>query len=69
MKTTLNWIQQADIALKRAALRAREVAERTNTLVHVINDGKMVALNRDLVLSSAHESLTAPQSRSSGGEN
>ena len=65
MKTTLNWIQPADIALKRAALRAREVAERTNTLVHVIKDGKMVALNSDFPRPSTRESLTAPVSISS----
>ena len=44
MKTTTNWIQQADDALERAAKRAREVAERTNTPLHVMRDGKIVKL-------------------------
>ena len=44
MKTKTNWIQQADTALKRAAKRAREVAARTNTAVHVVKDGKIVKL-------------------------
>jgi len=45
MKTnTPPWFQQADNALKRAALRAREVAEQTRTAVHVIKDGKIVKL-------------------------
>jgi len=47
MKTTANWIQQADAALKRAAKRAREIAERTNTAVHVVKEGKIVNLLRD----------------------
>ena len=41
---TTNWIQQADEALKRAAKRAREVAERTGTCVLVQKDGKIVKL-------------------------
>jgi len=44
MKTTTTWIQQADDAMKRAAKRAREIAARTNTPVHVIRDGKIVKL-------------------------
>jgi hypothetical protein len=44
MKTTANWIQQADNALKRAAKRAREVASRTNTPLHVMREGKIVKL-------------------------
>jgi hypothetical protein len=44
MKTTPKWIQQADDAMKRAAKRAREVAERTNTPIHVMKDGKIVEL-------------------------
>ena len=42
MKTTTTWIQQADDALKRAAKRAREVAERTGTCVLVQKDGRIV---------------------------
>ena len=42
MKTKTNWIQQADSALQRAARRAREIAERTNTPLHVMRDGKIV---------------------------
>jgi len=44
MKTKPEWIQQADNALKRAAKRAREIARRTNTAVHVIRDGKIIKL-------------------------
>ena len=44
MKKTANWIQQADNAIKRAAKRAREVAERTNTPLLVQRDGKIVKL-------------------------
>jgi hypothetical protein len=44
MKTKQTWIQQADNALMRAAKRAREAAERTNTPLHVIRDGKIVQL-------------------------
>lgn len=44
MKTTTTWIQQADAAMKRAAKRAREIAARTNTPVHVMKDGKIVKL-------------------------
>ena len=47
MNTTANWIQQADAALKRAAKRAREVAERTDTAVHVLKGGKIVNLLQD----------------------
>ena len=36
------WIRKADDAMKRAALRAREIAARTNTAVHFIKDGKIV---------------------------
>ena len=44
MKANNHWIQQADNALQRAAQRAREVAERTKTPLHVIRDGKIVKL-------------------------
>jgi hypothetical protein len=44
MKPKANWIQQADEALKRAAKRAREVAERTNTPLIVQKDGRIVKL-------------------------
>ena len=44
MKTNNEWIDQAGAALKRAAKRAREVAEKTNTSIHVIKDGKIVRL-------------------------
>ncbi len=53
MKTTKAWIQQADNALQRAAKRAREVAEQTNTPLHVMRDGRIVQLmpgGADLVL-------------------
>jgi len=43
MKTT-NWIQQADQALKRASVRARNVAASTNTPLHLIRDGKIVKI-------------------------
>jgi hypothetical protein len=38
------WIIQADVALKRAARRAREIAAQTHTPLHVIRDGKVVKL-------------------------
>ncbi len=44
MKTKTDWIQQADNALRRAAQRARDVAERTRTPLHVVRDGKIVKL-------------------------
>ena len=44
MKTTTTWVQQADAAMKRAAQRARELAERTQTPMHVVKDGKIVKL-------------------------
>jgi len=44
MKTKSNWIQQADAALHRAAKRAREVAEQTNTPLIVQKDGRIVKL-------------------------
>ena len=44
MITKTNWIQQADHALKRAAQRAREVAGRTNTPLHVMRDGKIIRI-------------------------
>ncbi len=44
MKRDANWIQQADAALHRAAKRARELAEQTNTALHVIRDGKIERL-------------------------
>ena len=46
MKKEQSWIKQADVALARAAKRAREVAERTNTPVVVQKDGKIVRLMR-----------------------
>ena len=39
------WIPLADEALKRAALRAREVAIQTNTGIVVMIDGKMVTIS------------------------
>jgi len=44
MKTAPNWIQQADQAMQRAAIRARELAMRTNTSVHVVKDGTIIEL-------------------------
>jgi len=59
MKTKPEWIQQADNALKRAAKRAREIARRTNTAVHVIRDGKIIklmpALGQSLLREEAPE--------------
>lgn len=42
MKT--NWIKSADEALRRAARRAREIAARTNTPVHVLKGGRITEL-------------------------
>jgi len=44
MKTKPQWIIQADEALKRAARRARELAARTRTPLHVMRDGQVVKL-------------------------
>ena len=44
MKTKPEWFAQAITALKRAAKRAREIAHRTNTAVHVTRDGKIIIL-------------------------
>jgi hypothetical protein len=44
MKPKPQWIIQADEALKRAAQRARELAARTHTPLHVMRDGRMVKL-------------------------
>jgi hypothetical protein len=38
---TKDWIQQADQAIKRAAVRARTVAASTNTPLHFMKDGKI----------------------------
>jgi len=44
LKRNANWIRQADAALIRAAKRARELAEQTNTPLIVQKDGKLVKL-------------------------
>ena len=41
------WIPLADEALKRAALRARDVAIQTNTGILVMIDGRMVTITAD----------------------
>ena len=66
MKTTLNWIQQADIALKRASLRARELAEHTQTPLMVRKDGKTVKLNRDDSTTTMLDSAIAPVGKRDG---
>ena len=40
----INWIQQADQAMVRAAARARAVAASTNTPIHIMKDGKIVEI-------------------------
>ena len=42
-----SWIPLADEALKRAALRARDVAIQTNTGILVMVDGKMVKITAE----------------------
>lgn len=44
MNVATNWIQDADQALQRAAKRARDLATRTNTPLHVMRDGQIVEL-------------------------
>jgi hypothetical protein len=61
MNTTKTWIQQADDALRRAALRAREAAARTNTPLLVQRDGKLVRLS----ISGGGSSLRHGVTRSS----
>ncbi len=57
------WIPLADEALKRAALRARDVAIQTNTGILVMIDGRMVTITaavlraeRDKGIASSHAS-------------
>jgi hypothetical protein len=38
------WIQKADVAIVRAAARARDIAASTNTSIHVMKDGKIVKI-------------------------
>ena len=54
MKTKPEWIIQADEALKRSARRAREVAARTRTPLHVIRDGQVVKLMPTPLEEPAH---------------
>ena len=44
MKAKKNWLEGADAALKRAALRARELAERTGTPLYGCKNGHVVNL-------------------------
>ncbi len=44
MKTMPDWLKQADQAMQRAALRARELAARTGTSIHIWKDGKIVEI-------------------------
>ena len=43
--------------MKRAAKRARELAERTNTPLHVMRDGKIVTLVRPTAESQSPRQL------------
>ena len=63
MKTKPDWIQQADHALQRAAKRARELAERTNTPLHVMRSGKIVK-----VMPGAGELALREESPGYGGK-
>ncbi len=45
--STPAWNTLADYALKRAALRAREVATQTNTGILVMIDGKMLKIGAE----------------------
>ena len=40
----INWIEQADQAMIRAAARARALAASTNTSIHIMKDGKIVEI-------------------------
>jgi hypothetical protein len=43
MKTSEpSWVKKADDAMIRAALRARELAIKTNTPLHIVKDGKII---------------------------
>ena len=59
MKTKPQWIIQADEALKRAARRARELAARTGTPLHVVRDGRMVKLLPQLDEAAVREESAA----------
>ena len=54
MKTKKNWIEGADAALKRAALRARELAERTGTPLYSWQNGRVVNLLSGKKPAKAH---------------
>ena len=44
---TKDWIQQADQAMKRSAVRARAVAASTNTPIHIMKDWKIIRVMCD----------------------
>lgn len=63
MKTNANWIQQADNALQRAAKRARELAERTNTPLHVMRNGRIVKIMPGAADAVLHEEAPAYEAK------
>jgi hypothetical protein len=63
MKTNANWIQQADIALLRAAKRARALAERTNTPLHVMRNGRIVKIVPGAADAVLHEEPPAYEAK------
>jgi len=63
MKPQAPWIAQADDALRRAAIRAREIAIRTGTPLHVMRDGKIVQLLPALEQPSLKEEPPAYQTK------
>ena len=61
------WIPRADEALKRAALRARDVAIQTNTGIVVMIDGKMVAISAEELRAERDQGGESfPDSRAEG---
>jgi len=63
MNTKPQWIIRADDALRRAAQRAREVAARTGTPVHVLRNGKVVKLEPATETTALREDPATHQPR------
>ena len=60
------WIPLADEALKRAALRARDVAIQTNTGILVMIDGRMVTITADELRAEREKGGASSRASGSG---
>lgn len=61
------WIPLADEALKRAALRARDVAIQTNTGILVMIDGRMVTITAAELRAERDKGSASSQTSGSEG--